>query len=130
MCLASGFSWMRRLPRAAGFQRKLLDRVGQIHAVADDARVGESAVQYAPGRSDERRALPVLHVARLLADQHDLRPRWAGAEHRLRRALIQVAPTAVGRSCSQRTQATAFGYERRSVRRGRRHARCRVDTRR
>src|SRR4051812_27897833 len=55
---------------AAPFE--VLDRVRQIDALAGDAGVGERLVEQRAGRSDERLTLPVLLIARLLADEQDL----------------------------------------------------------
>jgi hypothetical protein len=63
-----------------------------------DASRLERVVQKTPGRTDERQPLPILVIARLLADQQEPRVRRARAEHGLRRPLPQrTGATVVGR---------------------------------
>ena len=99
-------------PLAAGLVLEVLDSVRHVELPAVDARVGQRAVQDSAGRADERPALEVLTVARLLADQHDRRARAAFAEHRLRGVLPQRAGAAVRRVPSQAVHRVrlAAGY--------------------
>src|SRR5688572_27072733 len=83
-----GLALRRRLVQAALAARlplEVLDRVGDVQVLALDARGLQRPVEQASGRPDERQALAVLLVARLLADQHDPGVGVAGAEHSLRR---------------------------------------------
>jgi hypothetical protein len=79
----------------------VLDHVGHIGQLAVDAGLGEGLVEHAPGRADERASLPVLAVARLLADQHHLGGGGALAEHGLGGVAVQVAGCAPGRGRAQ-----------------------------
>ena len=56
------------------------------HVAALDAKVLESPVQQLAGGADKRPALQVLLVARLLADEHELRLQGALTTDRLRGA--------------------------------------------
>src|ERR1700751_3125945 len=70
---------------------EVLNRVGHVHVVAVDAGLVQRPVQDPARGPDERMAPLVFLVTRLLADQRHGRTRPAFAEHRLRRALVQVA---------------------------------------
>ena len=76
---------------------EVFDRVGQINAADGDARLVERFAKQTAGRADERLALPILDVARLLADEHDIGALVAGAEDRLRAAAPEIAALARGR---------------------------------
>jgi len=54
-------------------------------------------VEHAPRRADEGLALYVFLIARLFADEHHPRGFRAGAEHDLRRGLVQIAAAALVR---------------------------------
>ncbi len=73
---------MRRLPR--GSHLKCLTAFVEYHVVEGDARVGQRFAQQLTGRTDERLAGLVLHVARLFADEHEPRFLAPIAEHGLR----------------------------------------------
>ncbi len=90
-------------PLAAHFVLEVLHRVGDEHALAIDAGIGERPVQYAAGRADERQAGLVLLVARLLADQHHRGPPRPLPRHRLGGVLVErTAPAFVlGRAQSR-----------------------------
>src|SRR5262249_40216552 len=72
---------------------------------AVDAGFGERAIEHGAGRADERLALQVLLVARLLAHEHDARMRRPLAEHGLRRILVERTAAAVRRVLPRRRQA-------------------------
>src|SRR6185437_13004796 len=76
---------------------EVLDRVGHVHVGTVDAGLVQSPVQDPARGPDERMALFVLLVTRLLTDQRDGNARPAFAEHRLRRPPVQIAPRALGR---------------------------------
>ena len=68
---------------AAPLELEMLDRVGDVGALAVDSRLRERAIEQLPGRPDERTPGQILLIARLLADEHDLRVERPFAEHRL-----------------------------------------------
>jgi len=70
---------------------EVLHGVGHVRLPAIDARRGERRRQQLARRADERVALPVLLIARLLADQEQRRVRQPFAEHRLRGPLPERA---------------------------------------
>src|SRR5205823_5881803 len=61
---------------------EVLDRIRDVHRLAVDAGLLERVVEDAAGGTDERFALEVLAVARLLSDHHDLRAGTALSEYR------------------------------------------------
>src|SRR5690348_11146255 len=73
---------------------EVLDRVGQVHAVAAEAGFGQRPVEDPARRAGERTALLVLLVAWLLSHQRDFCVGRAFAEDGPRRALVQAAPRA------------------------------------
>ena len=83
-------------PPAATRPPEVLDRVGDVDPRAVDARLVQGLLEQAPGRADERLALEVLLVARLLADQHQLRALAALPEDSLGGVLPQFAAPAGG----------------------------------
>ena len=87
--LQLGLSWMRRV--APRLPLEVLDGVRHVDVVAIDPGGLEGTVEDASGRADERTALPVLLVSRLLAHQHDVRRGASLAEHRLGRVPVQRA---------------------------------------
>lgn len=66
---------------AALFELEVLDRVGEIGALARKAGLAHELVKQPAGRADEGPALLVFLVARLFADECDRRARLAFAEH-------------------------------------------------
>lgn len=85
-------------PRPSGLPFEVLDRVRDVGGAAVDPGFVEGAVEQLRGRPDERRAGPVLLVARLLADEHHLARHLPLAEHGLRRVGVQwAAATALHR---------------------------------
>src|SRR5205807_9324739 len=81
---------------AARLPLEVLDGVRDVDAAAVDAGGGERLVKDAPCRPDEGTAREILPVARLLADEHQLRTRRAFAEDGLRRVPPELAGAAVG----------------------------------
>src|SRR5262249_43087233 len=69
----------------------------------------DGAVEDAAGRSDERMALLVLLVARLLADHHDVCPPRPFARHHLGGVAIERAARAAGLRIAQGRQALDIG---------------------
>ena len=62
---------------------EVFDRVGDVDVLARDSRGIEGSIEQLPGRADERVTGLVLHVARLLAYDHDACSARALAEHGL-----------------------------------------------
>src|SRR5437660_5996205 len=85
-------------------EREVLDDVCDVDVSAIDADGLERLVQLAPGRADERLALAILAVARLLADHHHACPFQALAEDRLGGAPPEVAAATAGRRLAQVAQ--------------------------
>jgi hypothetical protein len=90
---------------------EVLDGVGYIDLAAVDLGPLQCLREYPPGRSDEGLALDVLAVARLLADQHQLRLFVAGAEDRLRCVLPERAAVAVVGGAAKGGERAARGNE-------------------
>src|SRR5205085_10238468 len=86
----------RRLPF------EVLHDVGHVDLGPIDAGLAEGAVEEPSRRTDERRALAILLVARLLTDEHDRRARGPFAEDGLRGARVEVAARARRRDGPQR----------------------------
>jgi hypothetical protein len=84
---------------------KVLHRVGHVGVFRGYLRLAQRTLEYPAGRADERLALLVLDVTRLLADQHDLGVRVASAEDHLGGPLVQIATLALGRGCGHVRQA-------------------------
>ncbi len=120
MCRNSGVWWMRRLPGPLGLEAEVLHRVGDIDVAAIQPDLVDRPLQQPAGRADERDALAVLLVTRLLADQRDPRGQRTRREHDLGRVLVQLA----GGTGSGRGPQLLDGRVRRRV--GGRHvgARC------
>lgn len=78
----------------ARFPTEVLDCVGDVDLVAIEPGVGEASVEQLPGWTDERMALEVLTVTRLLTDDHHPSRGGALAEHGLRAEVVEVAPGA------------------------------------
>jgi hypothetical protein len=94
----------------------MLHGVGDVRAVAGDPGVAERGVEKPAGRPHERLALPVLHVARLLADQDDGGVRRAFTENRLAGPLIEIAALAAQRCVRQGGEVPRVRDERRGGR--------------
>ena len=95
---------------AALLELEMLDRIGDEHLAAVDAGIDDRAVEHAACRTDERMALSVLLVARLLADQHDLGVPRPFSRHNLRRVAIERAAGAVSLRIAQGGKAADVGY--------------------
>ena len=78
----------------ARFPTKVLNRVGDVHLVAIEPGVGEAPVEQFPGWTDERMALQVLTVTRLLTDDHHPSRGGAFTKDGLRAEVVEVAPGA------------------------------------
>jgi L-alanine-DL-glutamate epimerase-like enolase superfamily enzyme len=73
---------------------EMLDHVGDVDIVMRDARSLQAAVEDAAGGADERMALNVLLVPRLLTDQHQARVLRTLAHHGLRGTFPEVTGAA------------------------------------
>lgn len=80
---------------AAGPKAKVLDRVGHVDRRAVDTRLLEALVEQPTGRTDERMAIDVLTITRLLADEHQTRVGPTLTEHRLGGPVPELARPAV-----------------------------------
>src|SRR5256885_2074706 len=78
-------------PLAASLVTEMLDHVRDVDIAPLDPGLLEPLVEDAAGRPDERMALDVLAVARLLADHHHLGVPGPFAHHGLGRSLPKVA---------------------------------------
>ena len=78
-------------PLAALHELEMLHGVRDVDPLAVQADLGQRAVEDLTGRADERRALEVFLVSRLLAHEHDPRVGRAAAEDRLRGVAIELA---------------------------------------
>jgi len=74
---------------AALLELEVLDGIGDVNAASVDAGVRHCSLQELAGGSHERPALPVLLVARLLADEGDRGADGTFAQDRTRRARHQ-----------------------------------------
>ena len=81
------------LPRS--LELEVLDGVGHEDVPARDLRLRERPVEDRSGRPDERMALQIFLVARLLADEDEPRAARAFAEDRLGGLAIEVAAAAL-----------------------------------
>ena len=86
---------------AARLEFEMLDRVGNVDALAVDACLYQRAVQEKPCRPNKRTAFAVFSISRLLADQHDLGVWRTLAEYGLGRILPKRAGLT---GCSLATQ--------------------------
>src|SRR5437867_3103574 len=92
---------------------EVLDRVGDVELLARQTRFGECPIEHLARRPDERGALEIFLVARLLADEHDARVGRAAAEHGLGRVAVEIAALATRRRRLELGEAGAGGNERR-----------------
>src|SRR5689334_17557966 len=79
---------------AARLPPEMLHCIREIPVLWRQPGLLEQHAQQPSSRADKRPPLPVLFVAWLLADQHDLRPRTPFACHALRGVLPQRAAAA------------------------------------
>ena len=93
---------------------EVFDRVREVHAGHLDAGLAERAAQQLASRADKRLPLPVFHVARLLADEHERPVCGPRAEHGLRGVFPQRATAAALRLYLIRSSgpdAFFFGFD-------------------
>ena len=83
--------------------------VRDVHLVAVDAGLVQRPVEQLAGRADERPPLDVLPIARLFADEYDLRLGGALAEDRLGCPLPEVATAAGTRGVPKGSQGSPPG---------------------
>ncbi len=81
-------------PLAAFLEFEMLHCVGEINVRAWDARLAQCAIQQPASRSHERTASQILFIARLLADQDQVRTPWTFPKDRLGRMQVEIAPLA------------------------------------
>jgi hypothetical protein len=86
-------------------EAEVFDRIRPVHLVAGQPGLLDGLHEQPAGRPDERRTLPVLLVARLLADQHDPGRRRPGREHGLGGRFPQLAAAAAPRRGPQLVEA-------------------------
>jgi hypothetical protein len=82
----------------------MLHRIGDEDNTALYASIGQSLVENPACRTDKGFSLFIFLVARLLADQHNTRPRRAFAWHHLSRMLVEWATGAIFFCSAQRLQ--------------------------
>ncbi len=80
---------------------EVLDDVGDVEPLADQADLGQRAIEDLAGRPDEGRALTIFLVARLLPHQDDARIGWPAPKDGLARVAVEVASLAPWRGLAQ-----------------------------
>jgi hypothetical protein len=78
----------------------VLDGVRDVEPPLLETDLGQDLAQEHPGGADEGSSLLVLHLARLLADEHQAGARRPLAEDGLRRVSMEIAASAVHRFTS------------------------------
>ena len=101
---------------AALDEAEVLHRVRDVEPRAVQAHRGQGTIEHLARRADERRALQVLLIARLLADEHDASIGGTAAEDGLGRPAVELAPGAARRRRPELGEARARGNERRGAR--------------
>jgi hypothetical protein len=102
---------------ATHFMFEVLHGVGDKHRFSIDARVGESPVQHASRRANERQSGEVFLITRLFTDQHHRRVSGAFSRNRLSCLLVKWATPTLVLCGSQRRQRSdnrrivASGYD-------------------
>jgi hypothetical protein len=96
---------------AAPYPFEMLDRVGDVNLLAGDAGLRQSLVEHPSRRSDKGTSLAIFLIARLLANQHQIRVRGANPKNRLSRALVEIAPFAGLGRFAKRFQRWLLGQE-------------------
>src|SRR2546427_10786776 len=81
---------------AALDELEVLDRVRDIEPLPVQPHLDQRAVEYLARRADERRALQILLIAGLLADEDDAGIGCGPAAHRLGRGAVEGAAPAAG----------------------------------
>jgi hypothetical protein len=92
-------------PLPARLPFEVLHGIRDVGRGAVDPGLDERLVEKASGGADERPALQILTVARLLADEQDFGALQPLAEHRLRSGQVERAGGAPAGGLAQRTQA-------------------------
>ena len=82
-------------PLSARLPLEVLDRIGEVDGIARDAGISERLVEECACRADERLALTIFLITRLLADEQHLRPLRTSTEDHLRRVFVEIATAAV-----------------------------------
>jgi hypothetical protein len=90
-------------------ESKMLHGIGDVGFRATDTRVFERPIQDLSGRPDERPALPVFIIPRLLTDQKQPGASLSFAEYGLRGCFVQIAPLAFAGGRDQRWQCWLRG---------------------
>ena len=96
-------------PLAARLPLEVLDGVRHVHRSAVDPDFRERLVEHPAGGADERPALLVLLVARLLADEHRVGIARPLAEDGLRPGAPELASAADGGCVLERPEVQAIG---------------------
>jgi hypothetical protein len=97
---------------AALFEFEVLDRVGHVDVPAIDPGGLERAIEQPSGRTDERPALQILLIARLFADQHQLRVRRPFTQHALCRLGVERTAAAFLHGAAELLEIAALRHER------------------
>src|SRR2546422_11124064 len=105
----SGVRLLVQAPLALRLPFEVLDRVRDIDMPAVDARLLERLVEHASRGADERLSFPVLAIAGLLSDEHDLGVFGALAEDGLGTGFVEVTGATAGGRLAQRRQAQLIG---------------------
>lgn len=88
-------------PLAAPNKSEMLHRICDIDVGFVDLGIAHRGPQQSTSRPDERMARQIFGVARLLADEHESRPRIPFTEHRLCRVDVEIAALTVAGSSAQ-----------------------------
>jgi hypothetical protein len=99
---------------AALLELEVLDGIGEVDALAIDARISHGPIEQPAGRSHERPAQPVLLMPGLLTDESDRSADGAFARHRACRSRHNRL--GCGKGCIELSHAPRFGvfHSRRS----------------
>ncbi len=100
---------------AALLELEVLDRVGDVDSLAVEADLGQRPVEHLAGRADERRAMPVFLISRLLTHEYDARVGRPAAEDRLGGVTVEVAAGAARGGRAELGDSGARGHERRGA---------------
>src|SRR2546425_3562646 len=105
----SGVRLLVQAPLALRLPFEVLHGVRDIDMPAVDARLLERLVEHTSRGADERFSLPVLSIAGLLSDEHDLGVLGAIAEDGLRAGLVKVTGAATGGRLAKCRQGQLIG---------------------
>src|SRR5437868_5819754 len=89
-----GIRALVQTPLAARFELEMFNCVGNKNCISLYSSVSQCLCEYCAGRANERLALLVFLIARLLSHHHDAGSRRPLAWHDLRRMFIERAPRA------------------------------------